>query len=200
MAKIKTIQEMLEEKAAGLKIRPAVEIPKEALKKKETTPEIQVEPTVQTARPEATPIIDTKLLISQLLTPGTDYGMIQGCKKPSLFKAGAEKLAAHFGYCSGIDILNRTELLDKSYVSYEIKVTLTNEAGIVIAEGVGSANSHERRYLKGDFASCINTVLKMAKKRAYVDAVLIATATSGVFTQDMEDIQNVPDKPARKIG
>lgn len=34
MAKIKTIQEMLEEKAAGLKIRPAVEIPKEALKKK----------------------------------------------------------------------------------------------------------------------------------------------------------------------
>lgn len=32
-----------------------------------------------------------------------------------------------------------------------------------------------------------NTLLKMAEKRAYVDAVLRATASSGLFTQDMED-------------
>jgi hypothetical protein len=31
-----------------------------------------------------------------------------------------------------------------------------------------------------------NTLLKMAEKRAYVDAVLRATASSGLFTQDME--------------
>lgn len=34
----------------------------------------------------------------------------------------------------------------------------------------------------------VNTLLKMAKKRALVDAVLSATRSSGLFTQDMEDI------------
>ena len=33
-----------------------------------------------------------------------------------------------------------------------------------------------------------NTVLKMAKKRALVDAVLTSTAASDIFTQDLEDI------------
>jgi hypothetical protein len=34
----------------------------------------------------------------------------------------------------------------------------------------------------------MNTVLKMAKKRAQIDAVLTATAASAIFTQDLEDI------------
>jgi hypothetical protein len=33
----------------------------------------------------------------------------------------------------------------------------------------------------------INTVLKMAKKRAKIDAVIAATRSSGIFTQDVED-------------
>ncbi|MBV9128465.1 MAG: hypothetical protein JO117_10300 [Verrucomicrobia bacterium] len=37
-------------------------------------------------------------------------------------------------------------------------------------------------------ADTFNTVLKMAKKRALVDAVLTATAASDIFTQDLEDI------------
>ena len=37
-------------------------------------------------------------------------------------------------------------------------------------------------------ADYYNTVLKMAKKRALVDAVLTATAASDIFTQDLEDI------------
>jgi len=37
-------------------------------------------------------------------------------------------------------------------------------------------------------ADVYNTCLKMAKKRAFVDAVLSATAASDVFTQDVEDI------------
>jgi hypothetical protein len=35
--------------------------------------------------------------------------------------------------------------------------------------------------------SQVNTILKMAKKRALVDAVLSATRSSGLFTQDLED-------------
>lgn len=37
--------------------------------------------------------------------------------------------------------------------------------------------------------SLVNTVLKMAKKRALVDAVLSATRSSGLFTQDLEDMR-----------
>ncbi|MDD5387569.1 MAG: hypothetical protein PHQ22_10290 [Sulfuricurvum sp.] len=39
-----------------------------------------------------------------------------------------------------------------------------------------------------DIADTYNTVLKMAKKRAYVDGILSATAASDIFTQDIEDI------------
>ena len=50
-----------------------------------------------------------------------------------------------------------------------------------------------------------NTVLKMAKKRALVDAVLTATAASDIFTQDLEDISaniaaNVPAPVAPAAG
>jgi predicted RNA-binding Zn-ribbon protein involved in translation (DUF1610 family) len=38
-----------------------------------------------------------------------------------------------------------------------------------------------------DIADQYNTVLKMAKKRAHVDATITATAASDVFTQDVED-------------
>lgn len=37
--------------------------------------------------------------------------------------------------------------------------------------------------------SQVNTILKMAKKRALVDAVLSATRSSGLFTQDLEDLK-----------
>ena len=40
-------------------------------------------------------------------------------------------------------------------------------------------------------ADYYNTVLKMAKKRAHVDATLTATAASDIFTQDVEDMPEV---------
>lgn len=52
----------------------------------------------------------------------------------------------------------------------------------------------------------VNTVLKMAKKRAVVDAVLSATRSSGLFTQDIEDFPDFvegeavdePERPAER--
>ena len=38
-----------------------------------------------------------------------------------------------------------------------------------------------------DIADTYNTVLKMAKKRAFVDGILSATSASDIFTQDIED-------------
>lgn len=50
-----------------------------------------------------------------------------------------------------------------------------------------SAFTHPEREENPDIADQINTVLKMAKKRAFVDATITATAASDIFTQDMED-------------
>jgi hypothetical protein len=44
-----------------------------------------------------------------------------------------------------------------------------------------------QRVEHGDPADHYNTVLKMAKKRAFVDAVLTATAAGDLFGQDLED-------------
>jgi len=47
-----------------------------------------------------------------------------------------------------------------------------------------------------DIADIFNTILKMAKKRAHVDAILTATAASDIFTQDIGD-DETPDKTER---
>ena len=51
-------------------------------------------------------------------------------------------------------------------------------------------------------ADYYNTVLKIAKKRAHVDAILTATAASDIFTQDIEDLaaNGVLGKPAETNG
>lgn len=49
-----------------------------------------------------------------------------------------------------------------------------------------------------DIADTYNTVLKMAKKRAHVDAILTATAASDIFTQDVEDMPEFESKEVRQ--
>lgn len=44
-------------------------------------------------------------------------------------------------------------------------------------------------------ADFYNTALKMAKKRAHVDAIITATACSDIFTQDVEDLIGQPETP-----
>ena len=48
-----------------------------------------------------------------------------------------------------------------------------------------------------DVADLYNTCLKMAKKRAFIDAILTATAASSVYTQDLEDM-TIPSAPEKK--
>lgn len=44
------------------------------------------------------------------------------------------------------------------------------------------------RQIRADMEDVANTILKMAKKRAQIDAVLTTTAASDVFAQDLEDL------------
>ena len=59
------------------------------------------------------------------------------------------------------------------------------------------ANQQIGRVLNPDTADLVNTILKMATKRAYIAAVLNATGASEFFTQDLED---VPDTSNPSLG
>ncbi len=52
-----------------------------------------------------------------------------------------------------------------------------------------------------DIVDIKNTVLKMAKKRAKIDAVIGATRSSGIFTQDLDELVKVPEAvvPPEKV-
>jgi len=136
--------------------------------------------------------------VKDMMIKNVDYGIIKGCSKPSLLKPGAEKLCEIFGFSKQIEVLNRIEDWDKGLFHYEIKVTLfSKRTGLVEAEGIGCCNTMERKFKTQDSFSIVNTIIKMAKKRALVDAVLSATRSSGIFTQDVEemDFETLPSSP-----
>ena len=140
---------------------------------------------------KVTPTTDIEEIIAKYLKLGIDYDKIPGCgQKAVLLKAGAEHLAEIMGFRTTIAVINRVEDFSQKFVLYEVQISVLNGEGKIIAEGLGSCNSKERKYLKGDFATQLNTVLKMAKKRAYVDAILSATGSSRIFTQDIDEVQN----------
>jgi len=60
--------------------------------------------------------------------------------------------------------------------------------GVAKVEGVWEICRLGEKMENPDIADTYNTVLKMAKKRAYVDGILSATAASDIFTQDLEDL------------
>lgn len=169
------------------------------------------------------------------------YGTIPGTKKPSLYKAGAEKLSLTFRLRPEYEI--RRSDLGNGHREYEVVATLYHiPTGQSVGQGVGSATTMEGKYryrtgpveltgkpvpkeywtdrnidliggkgfvtkkndagtweiaIRGEQiehdnpADYYNTVLKMAKKRAHVDAILTATAASDIFTQDVEDMPEV---------
>lgn len=207
MANINDIKNLLQAKAAGIKqpapvvrTEPMVTPPLKKAKQEGADYKVQkITKDERSSREKDVASTDPiSKIIADYLIADMDYGVIPGCRKPSLYKSGAEKLCAYFAYKTRLDIISRTEMYEKSFVAYEVKVSILDSNGSIQAEGIGACNSRERKFLKGDFFTAINTVLKMAKKRAYVDAILTATHASGIFTQDMEDIA-VSTMPAKIV-
>ena len=142
--------------------------------------------------------------VSEFLKVGVDYGRIGGADKPTLLKPGAEKLCDIFGFTKLVEILSQVEDGSVPYFAYIVKVRLVSKINsLTEAEGVGAANSREQKFSERDAFSLQNTLLKMAKKRALIDAVLSATCSSGLFTQDLEDLAPQPSpksEPAAPAG
>lgn len=126
--------------------------------------------------------------IQEALVAGVDYGIIPGCSKPCLLKSGAEKIALYLNLIFRTEVVGRTEDFQQGFFAYECKCYVIDVDGIVKGEGISTANSKEPRYAKQSGFAVQNTILKMCKKRALVDAILNVGALSSKFTQDMEDM------------
>ena len=136
--------------------------------------------------------------IDTVLIAGVDYGIIPNCKKPTLLKSGAEKILNYLGLIARTEISNRVEDYNIGFFSYEAKVYLIDYNGVVKGEGIGITNTREGKYAKSSGYAMQNTVLKMAKKRALVDAALNVGNLSARFTQDVEDMNIEPDNVGGK--
>ena len=126
-------------------------------------------------------------VIQKTLHQGHDFGIIPGTDKPTLLKPGAEKILMMMGLRSEFEIVDSTRDFEKGFFQYQVRCRLL-KGDMVITEGLGACNTRERKYLKMDPYTMDNTVLKMAKKRALVDAALLVASLSDVFTQDLEDM------------
>ena len=134
-------------------------------------------------------------VIQQAVKPGHDIGIIPGTDKPTLLKPGAEKIVMMMGLSCRYEIMDKVEDYDKGFFSYNVKCVLSRN-DYDICEGVGNCNSRESKYVKADPYSIANTILKMAKKRAYVDAALSVASLSDIFTQDLEDMDGMMIAPS----
>jgi hypothetical protein len=159
------------------------------------------------------------------------YGVIPGCAKPSLYKAGAEVIMALFKLSTDPIITNLSE---NGEIRYQVKVNVTTRDAHFVGSGIGECSSGEEKYMwraavceeeyaatpetlrrikfrKDKYSGAVsqvqqvrvnpsdlaNTILKMAKKRALIDAVLTATGASDIFSQDIEDLpEGYVDVPA----
>ncbi|MGO1367853.1 MAG: hypothetical protein ACTHVE_06855 [Senegalia sp. (in: firmicutes)] len=129
-------------------------------------------------------------VIQKTLVEGHDYGKtFYGSSKPSLLKPGSEKILMLLGISSEYEIIDKVQNYEDGFFAFSVKCILKKNEKIV-TEGLGHSNSRERKYLGGkqDVYMLGNTCLKMAKKRALVDATLTVASLSDIFTQDMEDM------------
>lgn len=132
-------------------------------------------------------IVEFQKLVQSQLKQNHDYGVIPGTSKPTLLKPGAEKINMMLGLTSEFEIIDSTRDWDNGFFQYQVKCKLIRN-NVVVTEGLGSCNSRERKYARQDPYTLDNTILKMAKKRALIDATLHVASLSDIFTQDLEDM------------
>jgi hypothetical protein len=129
-----------------------------------------------------------RTFISTQLLSGEDFGVIPGTSnKKVLFQPGAQKLARLFNLRCEKACTDRTIDKENGFAMFTYKATVFR-GDKIIAECEGSANSAERKYQKQAIPDILNTLQKMAQKRAFVGAILEACAASDFFTQDIEDM------------
>lgn len=214
-----------------------------------------------------------------ILKKDLDYGIIPGTPKPTLLKAGAEKLRFAYGLGVEFETIDKVIDFDRPFVDYTYKCTIKSKSGQTLSQCEGNCNSLEAKFgflwkpinelpegtditrlptktsgkklvefefsinkaettgqygkpqeywekwqeaiksgkahrttktsrggkvmeawemddtvtlyriMNPDVVGMKNTIMKMAQKRAFVGAILLATGASEFFTQDIEDME-----------
>ena len=125
--------------------------------------------------------------IARNLKSGTDFGTINSNgreSKPSLFKPGAEKICLLFQLRPKFGADRATlEMAGNPPGLFAYICRLVDHHNRVVGEGRGAAELSERE------GWTVNNAIKIAEKRAHVDAVLRVVGLSEIFTQDLEDME-----------
>lgn len=128
-----------------------------------------------------------------ILKRDVDFGVIPKTKKPSLYKAGAEKICFAYGLMQRYYIESKIEQTDpEPFFFYTVrcdlvKLNMQNGQEYVFTSGYGSANTKEKRNGFNGAYDAANSTLKMAVKRSLVSAAIAVCGGSDLFTMDIED-------------
>lgn len=130
--------------------------------------------------------------IKHQMIDGIDYGILEKTEKYTLLKSGGEKLCKLLGLSVQFELMNHVTDFNIPFFHYHYRcnlLTRINGESILVGQGEGNANLREKRYEKLQYRAydLNNTICKMAQKRAFIAAVLIASGSSLFFTQDLEN-------------
>jgi len=159
-----------------------------------------------------------------VMKEGTHFGTIPGTPKPSLWKAGAEVLCMTFRLAPILESRVTTDNPEAEWAYtgtrrdgnivtgtcigfFEVEsiCTITGMNGETFSRCSARCCSREAKYRSLALYDIRNTIQKMAEKRAFVSAVLMATGASDIFTQDIEDFPElvgvpvIQSVPAQKV-
>lgn len=127
-----------------------------------------------------------RAVMAKCMTEGQDYGKVPGCgNKPGLFQPGAQKLSMMFQLSPEVKSEVITDY-EGHHRGYRFVIRVSN--GSKFAEGVGECSTLETKYKSRPAPDQWNTVRKMAYKRGFVHAIINATNTSELWSQDLEDL------------
>lgn len=141
------------------------------------------------------------------LRQDVDFGIVPGTAKPSLYKPGGEKLRTLFSLQT--DTMMADKELDRpgNFAMFTYRTEVRDKYGNLLASCEGSCNSQEKKYRERKIykwneqtrrkeevgaeptpvCDVLNTLQKMAQKRSFVGAVILATGASDFFSQDIDD-------------
>ncbi len=130
--------------------------------------------------------------IANHMKTGVDFGTIRfGGKesKPSLFKPGSEKFISLFKLTAVFEKDTDTwEMAGSESGVFAYRCLLLDSKKRMVGEGRGVSKLTEKA------GWTINNAVKIAEKRAQIDAVLRTGALSDFFTQDLEDMKQDYDQ------
>jgi len=140
--------------------------------------------------------------VSKELIRDSDFGVIPGTKKATLYKPGAEKLKVLFKLGFNTVLTRETINAKENFAmfTYKTQVYRLDDQSMIVGECEASCNSQEKKYRERSvwinnqrhmeatpIFDIMNTLQKMAQKRAFVGAIIISVGASDFFTQDIDD-------------